>query len=101
MASHVGTTQLKERAAVTARVVLAAGGGYGIAALATALLSLTLPLPRSEAVAAATLVSFALMAGIVVLVFAMRTLLRATVTLAATALALAGGLWLVMRGIAP
>ena len=91
MASHVRTTPLRERAAVAARVTLAAGGSYSIASLATALLSLTLPFSRSEA-AAAALVSLALMAGIVVLVFAMRSLLRATVTLATTALALGSGL---------
>lgn len=101
MASLVRTPPLRERASVAGRVLLAAGGGYGIASLATALLSLTLPLPRSEAVAAATLVSFALMAGIVVLVFALRTLLRASVAVGGTALVLGGTLWLVMRGVAP
>ncbi|MBA9071571.1 hypothetical protein FHR71_005357 [Methylobacterium sp. RAS18] len=102
MALHVRTTPLRERASVAGCVILAAGGGYGIASLATALLSLPLPLTRSEAVATATLISFALTAaGIVVLVFAMRTLQRATVTLAATVLALGGGLWLAMGGVAP
>lgn len=99
--SAQGRTTALERASVAGRVVLAAGGGYGIAALATALLSLTLPMARSEAVATATLLSFAVMAGIVVFVFATRTLLRALLTLAGTALVLGALLWLAMGGSAP
>lgn len=86
---------------ILGRVALAAGGGYGIAALATALLSLTLPMTRSEAVTTATLLSFAVIAGFVVLVFAMRTFLRAFLTVAATGLVLGGLLWLAMGGSAP
>ncbi|GJD52196.1 hypothetical protein OPKNFCMD_4958 [Methylobacterium crusticola] len=89
------------RAAVAGRVVLAAGGGYGIAALATALLSLTLPLPRSEAVTAATLLSVAVMVGVVVAVFAARSLLRALVGVGAAGLVLGGALWLVAGAIPP
>ena len=99
--SAQGRTTALERASVAGRVVLAAGGGYGIAALATALLSLTLPMARSEAVATATLPSSAVMAGIVVLVFATRTLLRALLTVAGTALVLGALLWLAMGGSAP
>ncbi|KAB7783193.1 iron transporter [Methylorubrum populi] len=96
-----GRTRALERAGVAGRVVLAAGGGYGVAALATALLSLTLPMARSEAVATATLLSFAVMAGIVVLVFATRTALRALLIVAGTALVLGALLWLAMGGSAP
>lgn len=96
-----GRTTALERASVAGRVVLAAGGGYGIAALATALLSLILPMARSEAVATATLLSFAVMAAIVVIVFATRTLLRALLTVAGTALVLGTLLWLAMGGSAP
>ncbi|ARO53129.1 conserved protein of unknown function; putative membrane protein [Methylorubrum extorquens] len=99
--SAQGRTTALDRASVAGRVVLAAGGGYGIAALATALLSLTLPMARSEAVATATLLSFAVMAGIVVFVFATRTLLRALLTVAGTALVLGALLWLAMGGSAP
>ncbi|ABY32490.1 hypothetical protein [Methylorubrum extorquens] len=99
--SAQGRTTALERASVAGRVVLAAGGGYGIAALATALLSLTLPMARSEAVATATLLSFAVMTGIVVFVFATRTLLRALLTVAGTALVLGALLWLAMGGSAP
>ncbi|TXM90416.1 hypothetical protein FV219_22205 [Methylobacterium sp. WL122] len=71
------------RLAVAGRIVLAVLGGYAVAALLTALLSLTLPLVRSEAVASATLVSFAVMVAVVVYVFAARTLGRAALAGAA------------------
>ena len=91
----VGRAHLVNGSGIVGRVALATVGGYGIAALATAFLSLTLPLSRSEAVTTATLLSFAVMAGVVVLVFAMRSLLRAAVTVASVALGLGAGLWLV------
>ena len=81
-------------AAILGRVVLAAGGGYAVAALGTALLSVTLPLPRSEAVTAATLLSFAILLGVVVLVFALRTLRQAAAAVLGAILVLAAGLWL-------
>ena len=84
------------RSAVLGRVLLAAFGGYGVAALATAFLSLTLPMVRSEAVATATLLSFAILAGAVIWVFAARTLARAALGLAVPGALLAGGLWLAM-----
>jgi hypothetical protein len=94
MIAGANRTRLVDGARVTGRVALATAGGYGIAALATALLSQTLPLTRSEAVTTATLLSFAIMAGVVVLVFAMRSLLRAAVTLLGAALLLGAGLGL-------
>ncbi|SFU62435.1 hypothetical protein SAMN02799631_01531 [Methylobacterium sp. 174MFSha1.1] len=86
---------LSTRAAVAGRVVLAAGGGYATAALATALLSLVLPMPRAEAVTTATLLSFAVVVGIVVAVFAARSLGRAAVIVGVLALVLGAALWLV------
>ena len=86
---------LSYRAGVAGRVALAVVGGYGLAALLTALLSLTLPLTPAEAVAAATLPSFAVMVGAVVFVFAARSLGRAALGLGALCLLLGGGLWLV------
>ncbi|WP_342150354.1 iron transporter [Methylorubrum sp. SB2] len=83
-----------ERAAILGRVVLAAGGGYAVAALSTALLSVTLPMPRSEAVTTATLLSFAILAGVVVLVFALATLRRAAALVLGAILVLGAGLWL-------
>ncbi|MGU3464752.1 iron transporter [Methylobacterium sp. C33D] len=85
---------LIDRVAIAGRVLLAALGGYAVAALASALLALLLPLPRAEAVSAGTLASFAIMAGAVIWVFAARTLGRATLGLGLTALLLTGALWL-------
>lgn len=85
---------LTYRLAVAGRVVLAAIGGYGIAALSAALLALVLPMPRSESVSTGTLVSFAIMAAAVVWVFAARSLGRAALVLGLVAASLAAGLWL-------
>lgn len=82
------------RAMVLGRVVLAALGGYAVAALSTGLLALVLPMPRSEAVTTATLLSFAVMVAVVVGVFAVRSLGRAALLVAGLALPLAAGLWL-------
>lgn len=84
------------RLAVAARVLLAALGGYGVAALATALFSLILPMARSEAVATATLISFAVMAFLVCAVFAARSLWRSALWIAVPALLLGGGLMLAL-----
>lgn len=85
---------LTDRLAVAGRVVLAAAGGYGVAALSTALLALILPMARSEAVATGTLASFAIMAGAVIWVFAAPNLGRAALVLGALAALLAACLWL-------
>lgn len=85
---------LTYRLAVAGRVVLAAIGGYGVAALSAALLALVLPMPRSESVSTGTLVSFAIMAAAVVWVFAARSLGRAALVLGLVAAPLAAGLWL-------
>jgi len=85
---------LSHRLAVAGRVVLAAFGGYGVAALSAMLLALALPMPRSEAVSTGTLASFAIMAGAVVWVFAARSLGRAALVLGLVAASLAAGLWL-------
>jgi hypothetical protein len=84
------------RSAVLGRVLLAAFGGYGVAALATAFLSLTLPMERSEAVATATLLSFAILAGAVIWVFAARTLARAAIGLGLPAALLGLGVWVAL-----
>jgi len=84
------------RGMVAGRVALAALGGYALAALSTALFSLILPLERSEAVAASTLSSFAIMAVAVLAVFAARSLPVALVWLGVPIAALGGGLWLAL-----
>ncbi len=81
------------RAAVVGRVLLAALGGYALAAVTTALLSLTLPLERAEAVTAATLSSFAIMALAVLYVFAARSLGRAALGIGVPLACVSGGLW--------
>jgi hypothetical protein len=93
-ASRKGALGWRDRLAVAGRVVLAAVGGYAVAALSTALGSVTLPLSRAEAVSASTLASFVVMAAAVVCVFAARSLGRATLGLTGVAVLLAGALWL-------
>lgn len=83
-----------DRLAVAARVVLAGAGGYAVAALASGWLALVLPGARAEAVSAAMLVSFAIMAAAAVWVFAARTLARAALGLGVVAALLSIGLWL-------
>ena len=95
---------LADRLAVAGRVTLAAFGGYGVAALATGLLALILPGPKAEAVSAATLLSFAIMAAAVIWVFAARTLTVAALALSALAVLLTAALWLagaLTGGVAP
>ncbi|WP_026597481.1 hypothetical protein [Methylobacterium sp. 77] len=87
------------RLMVAGRTLLAIFGGYALAAIATAFLSLTLPLDRSEAVAAATLASFAIMAAAVIWVFSARSLGRAAIGLALPALCLGAGLWLALGSV--
>lgn len=82
------------RLAVAARVLLAIVGGYAVAALASALLALILPGPRAEAVSAAMIASFAIMAVAVIWVFAARTVGRATLVLTLVATLLIAALWL-------
>ncbi|MBE7245615.1 MAG: iron transporter [Actinomycetospora chiangmaiensis] len=87
------TPTLADRLAVAGRVLLAALGGYGVAALATGLLAVTLPGPRAEAVSAATLASFAIMAAVGIWVFAARTLAVAALVVTVLAALLAAALW--------
>ncbi|SDM75148.1 hypothetical protein SAMN05216360_103283 [Methylobacterium phyllostachyos] len=82
------------RLAVATRVILAAAGGYTVAALASGWLALVLPGARAEAVSAATIASFAIMAAAAVWVFAARTLSRAVLGLSLVAALLTVGLWL-------
>ncbi|MGH1574660.1 iron transporter [Methylobacterium sp. P31] len=82
------------RLSVAGRVLLAAFGGYAVAALSSALLSLILPFSQAEAVSTATLASFAILAVAVVWVFTARTLTRAALSLSLLAALLASALWL-------
>ncbi|MCJ2070241.1 iron transporter [Methylobacterium sp. J-030] len=91
--AHASATRAY-RLSVAARVLLAAGGGYAIAALASALLPLILPVTRAEAVSAAMITSFAIMAAAVIWVFAARTVGRAALVLGLVAALLTVALWL-------
>lgn len=82
---------------VAARVLLAAAGGYALAATTAALLAIVLPLARSEAVVTATMLSFLVMAVAVLYVFAARTFKAAAVGILLPLAAGGGCLWLVLR----
>ncbi|WP_342104348.1 iron transporter [Methylobacterium sp. SI9] len=82
------------RLAVAGRVLMAGIGGYAVAALASALLALILPGARAEAVSAALVASFAIMAAAVVWVFAAPTLGRAALGLGFATAVLIAALWL-------
>lgn len=87
------------RARVAGRILLASLGGYALAAMATAFLSLTLPLERAEAVVAATLLSFAVIAGAVMFAFAARSLRFAALGLGLPLAALGLGVLLLRSGL--
>ncbi len=87
-------TARADRLALAARVLLAGVGGYGIAALASAVLALVLPGTRAEAVSAALIASFAIMAAVVIWVFAVGTVGRAALVLGIAAALLTATLWL-------
>jgi len=77
------------------RIAAAVFGGYGLAAL-TSVATLALPIARPQAVLAGMLASFAVYAGAVVWVFAVRSARRAWAGLVLAALPLllaAGPLW--------
>jgi hypothetical protein len=83
---------------VLQRIVAAAIGGYVLAAAASACLSYALPMPRADATLTGMLVSFLIYVGVILWVFAARSLQRlwwqlgaTTVVFAALALLLAPG----------
>lgn len=89
--------EMKYRLNVFSRAVAAIGGGYAVAALATALLATLLSTPRADAVMTATMLSFAIYTCAVIWVFAARTAWHAWIGLVAPAALLGLGL-LVSRG---
>lgn len=64
------------RLSVAARLVLAVAGGYILTSEVVAALALLLPLQPAEATLAATMLSFAIYAGIVLITFAIRSIWR-------------------------
>jgi hypothetical protein len=71
----------RHRIGVAARVLAAAAGGYGLTAIATALLTVLLPMlpsvSRADATIIATLSSFAIYTCVVIWVFAVASAWRA------------------------
>lgn len=65
------------RVSIVARLIVAVVGGYILTSKVVAALALLLPFQRAEATVTATLLSFAIYAGIVLTVFATHGLWRA------------------------
>lgn len=84
--------QAGRKGPLVSRIVAAIGGGYAVAALAS-LAVLALPVDRGQAVLAGQLASFALYAGAVVWVFAVRSAWRAWGGLLVVGLPLAVAAW--------
>jgi len=83
-----------ERLSLAIRVVAAAVGGYILTSWIVAVLALLLPMQPMEAVLTATMVSFAIYAGIVLSVFAIRSDLLMVLSLAAVIGGVRAALWL-------
>ena len=79
------------------RIVAAMFGGYGLAALAS-VAALALPMSKPQAVLTGMLSSFAVFAGAVVWVFAVRSARRAWAGLMVAAVPLGLAAWSVWRG---
>lgn len=84
---------LDYRLSVAARALAAVVGGYIVTSQVIAVLALLLPLPPSEAALAATLLSFAIYAAIVLAVFAIRSIARVWIGMFAAMAILQFVLW--------
>ncbi|KAF1049576.1 DUF3649 domain-containing protein [Xylophilus sp.] len=84
-------------APLVSRIVAAVLGGYALAALAS-VAAVALPIDRAQAVLAGMLASFAVYAGAVVWVFAVRSARRAWAGLLVAALVLLAPAWWVWSG---
>ncbi|MDQ7957744.1 MAG: DUF3649 domain-containing protein [Pseudomonadota bacterium] len=89
-----GDAALRYRLAVASRALAAIVGGYGVAALASAVLALWLPGTRASATVWATLAAFVVYVVAVMAVFGTRSAWRAWGGLVAAALVLGALLWL-------
>lgn len=83
---------------ILSRSVAAVLGGYLLASLVAACCALGLALPRPEAVMTGAMLAFAVHAGAVVYVFAVRSAWRAWAGLALPAALLGALLWLLQSG---
>ena len=82
------------------RILAALFGGYAVAALASVAV-LALPADRTQAAISGTLLSFAVYAGAVIWVFAVRSATRAWVGLLLAAIPLLLAAWPVWNGVTP
>lgn len=83
---------------VASRVLAAVVGGYALTSAGTVLLALAWPLPKAEAVMASTMLSFALYAGVLVWIFAVRCLCTVWLGLVIATAACTGLSWLLLSG---
>ncbi len=83
---------------VASRVLIAAVGGYALTSVATIFLALVWPLPKAQAVMAATMLSFALYAIVVIWVFSVGSAKRAWLGVLLPAIVLAGIDWFMLSG---
>lgn len=82
----------RQVAPLLSRIVAAIGGGYALAALASVAV-LALPMARPQAVLTGMLASFAIYAGAVIWVFAVRSATRAWAGLLVAALPMLPAAW--------
>lgn len=95
-------TDNRYRWQIALRVIVAIIGGYLLANISAILLSYLLPMPKSDAVMTGILLSFAIYAGAIMWVFAVRSIKKACVGLLVPSLILgAVALLLKLTGVAP
>lgn len=98
MATRASRTKRASRWNVGARVLAAIPANYALTSLAAAWIARMLPMPSAEASVAATLLSFAIFAGIALTAFAVRSLARLWLWMAGAGLVLGACLWLSFAG---
>lgn len=87
---------------IALRVLIAISGGYALANITAILLSYLLPMPKSDAVMSGILLSFAIYAGAIMWVFAVRSVHKAWLGLVAPSLVLGALVFaLKLTGVAP
>lgn len=91
-------TGVSYRWSVASRVAAAVFGGYGLTSAATVLLSLILPLSKANAVATASMLSFALYTLVIIWAFSARSATRAWVWIVGTTAMLGALCYVIERG---
>ena len=90
--SRASARKFLSKTPLVSRIIAAILGGYALAAL-TSMSTLILPIAREQAVLTGMLASFAVYAGAIVWVFAVRSAARAWLGLAIAAMPLAIAAW--------